>query len=62
MLPLAAQADHIIPLQTGGADDIRNLQMLCANCHAEKTRKEAKQGVGAGRGIKTYFRLDFNKV
>jgi len=55
LLPLAAQVDHVIPLALGGLDDMRNMQMLCANCHAEKSRKEAKQSVEKGRGIKTYF-------
>ena len=33
--------DHIIPLKLGGARlDERNLQTLCASCHAVKTRRE----------------------
>jgi 5-methylcytosine-specific restriction endonuclease McrA len=51
LLPMAAQVDHIIPLCAGGDDKIPNMQMLCANCHAEKTRAEAKKGVGIDRGI-----------
>lgn len=55
LLPLAAQADHVIPLALGGADNMNNLQMLCANCHAEKSRRESKQSVEKGRGLKQYF-------
>ena len=55
LLPLAAQADHVVPLCLGGADEMKNLQMLCANCHAEKSRKEAKQSIEKGRGLKGYF-------
>lgn len=40
--PLSAQweLDHIIPLSAGGPDDLSNLQILCANCHAAKTQEE----------------------
>jgi len=31
------QCDHIIELRHGGVDDITNLQMLCCECHKEKT-------------------------
>ena len=27
---------HILPLEKGGSDHIRNLSVLCANCHAKK--------------------------
>tara|TARA_Y100000310_G_scaffold23816_1_gene22861 strand:- start:336 stop:464 length:129 start_codon:yes stop_codon:yes gene_type:complete len=33
---------------------MNNMQMLCANCHAEKSRKEAKQGVHLDRGITNF--------
>lgn len=37
----AAQADHITPIEEGGAKfDWDNLQSLCHSCHAIKTRKE----------------------
>ena len=55
LLPLAAQVDHVVPLCAGGKDDISNMQMLCANCHAEKTRVERKSGAHKNRGIKGYF-------
>jgi len=54
LLPLAAQVDHVVPLAHGGADTMTNMQMLCANCHAEKTRVEAKKGAAADRGIKKF--------
>jgi len=31
-----AQVDHIISRQDGGGDDLMNLQILCASCHAKK--------------------------
>ena len=57
LLPSAAQVDHVVPLSAGGDDKMDNMQMLCANCHAEKTRKESKQGVTMDRGIPNYFPL-----
>lgn len=30
--------DHIVPRFLGGTDDPDNIQMLCANCHEDKTR------------------------
>lgn len=40
-VPMATQLDHVIPLELGGADDDSNLQGLCAQHHADKTRLEA---------------------
>lgn len=34
----ATELDHILPLHKGGTNDGANLQGLCAECHAEKTR------------------------
>ena len=31
------EVDHIIPLYTGGGNNIENLQALCPNCHRKKT-------------------------
>ena len=39
-IPPTFQLDHIIRLADGGADDISNLQALCVECHATKTRAE----------------------
>jgi len=38
LLPPTFQVDHIIELCDGGTDTYDNLQALCPNCHAEKTR------------------------
>jgi 5-methylcytosine-specific restriction endonuclease McrA len=38
MLPSTFEVDHIVELQDGGKDEYSNLQALCCNCHAEKTR------------------------
>lgn len=32
--------DHIIPLASGGSNDIDNIQILCIECHHNKTREE----------------------
>ena len=34
------QVDHDRPLWHGGSNEIANLQALCPNCHARKTRYE----------------------
>ena len=36
-----AELDHVVPLCEGGSDDPDNLQVLCACCHAAKSRFEA---------------------
>lgn len=33
--------DHILPRALGGSNDASNLQLLCANCHEDKTFAEA---------------------
>ena len=38
LLPPTFEVDHIIELQDGGKDEYNNLQALCPNCHALKTR------------------------
>lgn len=35
-----AELDHIVPLCEGGSDDPDNLQVLCACCHAAKSKHE----------------------
>lgn len=32
--------DHIIPKWSGGTEDKTNKQLICGNCHEDKTRKE----------------------
>jgi 5-methylcytosine-specific restriction endonuclease McrA len=38
LLPPTFQVDHIVELRHGGDDAYENLQALCPNCHALKTR------------------------
>ena len=41
ILNAAFECDHRIPLEQGGADDIRtNCDVLCSNCHSLKTQQE----------------------
>ena len=35
------EADHLIPFSHEGNTDLCNLQLLCLNCHSEKTRVQA---------------------
>ena len=34
------EIDHIVPISHGGTSDMENLQLLCPDCHAEKSRGE----------------------
>jgi len=36
----ATEVDHIVPLASGGTNDLENLQPLCHSCHSRKTAKE----------------------
>ena len=36
--------DHVIPIFSGGTNDIDNLQALCLDCHREKTRDDMQSG------------------
>ena len=38
LLPPTFEVDHIVELHEGGEDAYENLQALCPNCHAKKTR------------------------
>jgi 5-methylcytosine-specific restriction protein A len=35
------EVDHIVPLHLGGTDDRANRQLLCRECHGEKSAQEA---------------------
>ena len=37
------QIDHIVPLGNGGSNERSNLQMLCVECHKEKTTKQQEK-------------------
>lgn len=39
-----AELDHIVPVIRGGGNRLDNLQLLCKNCHTEKTKKEIAEG------------------
>jgi len=39
----ATEVDHIQPLHKGGTDEPDNLQGLCRDCHADKTRQDLGQ-------------------
>ncbi|MBL1171813.1 MAG: HNH endonuclease [Chloroflexi bacterium] len=36
------ELDHILPICDGGTNELSNFQLLCYECHKEKTRLEAK--------------------
>lgn len=40
MLGSTWAADHIRPLRNGGSNALTNCQILCADCHAQKTQME----------------------
>lgn len=33
--------DHVVRIRDGGAHSVENLQILCVDCHKQKTREEA---------------------
>jgi 5-methylcytosine-specific restriction endonuclease McrA len=39
------QADHIVPMDRGGTNDMSNLQTLCAHHHGIKTALDQKNGL-----------------
>jgi len=36
------EADHVVPVDLGGSNEVSNLQTLCRDCHGVKTRAEAE--------------------
>ena len=38
------EIDHIIPLASGGSNEVENLQPLCVDCHLTKTESERENG------------------
>lgn len=56
LLPPTFQVDHIKELCDGGEDRFENLQALCPNCHAQKTRLHSlKRGL-----FKEHFEEEYN--
>ena len=43
VFPAVFDIDHIVPLHKGGEDALGNLQALCCNCHAIKSRNEQSE-------------------
>jgi hypothetical protein len=39
----AYQIDHVVPFSISNDNDEANLQAICPNCHAIKTRQEARK-------------------
>lgn len=37
------QVDHVTPLWKGGSDEDSNKELLCDDCHTEKTAREAAE-------------------
>jgi 5-methylcytosine-specific restriction enzyme A len=42
------EVDHIKPLAEGGPDTTKNCQLLCLDCHSQKTQAEAQRGRQVG--------------
>jgi len=40
ILPPQWCADHILPLHLNGTNEVSNCQIICPNCHAQKTQNE----------------------
>lgn len=45
----ANEADHVIPLAQGGADDESNMAPIHSSCHAKKSEAERLAGIRKGR-------------
>ncbi|WP_316150448.1 HNH endonuclease signature motif containing protein [Cupriavidus sp. BIC8F] len=59
----ATEVDHVVALVHGGADDLTNRQGLCADHHAEKTRRDLGQKERSGcdaSGMPTSARHHWN--
>ncbi|MDE3269651.1 MAG: HNH endonuclease signature motif containing protein [Pseudomonadota bacterium] len=41
----AFDLDHKQPLAAGGKDNIKNMQLLCLDCHKQKTKREWDRGL-----------------
>jgi len=41
-VPKGKEVDHKVPLEDGGSDTVRNLQLITTKQHADKTAREAR--------------------
>jgi 5-methylcytosine-specific restriction enzyme A len=57
-LTIGSEVDHIEPLNNGGSNELYNLQLLCADCHAEKTRNDLGQRQRIAFGLDGWPILD----
>ncbi|MDQ7982174.1 HNH endonuclease [Paraburkholderia sp. SARCC-3016] len=48
------QIDHIVPLDKGGSNDDSNMQLLCDDCHVDKTNRD--------NGYKVRRLVDINRI
>lgn len=46
---IGVEVDHIIPRAEGGSDNLANLQLLCVDCHKEKTLEDQKRALRENR-------------
>ena len=51
------EADHIIPVNQGGLHNLDNLQKLCTECHAIKTKQECEGIVGSTTLLPKYVEI-----
>ena len=49
------EIDHIIPLASGGSNNLSNLQPLCGDCHKKKTTEEKELGFTVKDEEASYF-------
>ena len=42
------EVDHIVPKARGGRDTLSNLEVICRDCHRDKTAQESLQERGGG--------------
>lgn len=45
------EIDHKLPVWAGGDNDLSNLQVLCAPCHAYKTKRDVREFAKSRRGL-----------
>ena len=58
---LPPRFDHIVPLKDGGENREGNLQVLCVQCHALKTKGEAKDRAMVHRKISAHYGIKQSK-